>query len=74
MKRILVPVDFSPTSKKAFKYAIDVASKSGGTVILCHFFKPLKSSDAGAPQNVREYNQQFELNSLKRLQRLKRKY
>ncbi len=73
MKRILVPVDFSPTSKKAFKYAIDVASKSGGTVILCHFFKPLKSSDAGAPQNVREYNQQFELNSLKRLQRLKKK-
>ena len=73
MKRILVPVDFSPTSKKAFRYAVDIAFKSGGTVILCHFFKPLKSSDAGAPHNVREYNRQFESNTLKRLQRLKKK-
>src|SRR6185437_13920236 len=73
MKRILVPVDFSPTSKKAFRYAIDIASKSGVTVILCHFFRPLKSSDAGAPHSVRNYNQQFELNTLKRLQRLKKK-
>ncbi|HEY5370110.1 MAG TPA: universal stress protein [Hanamia sp.] len=73
MKRILVPVDFSPTSKKASRYAIDIASKSGGTVILCHFFRPMKSPDTGATDNVREYNQQFELKTLKRLQRLKKK-
>lgn len=73
MKRILVPVDFSPTSKKAFGYAVDIASRSGGAVILCHFFRPVKSSDAGAIHNVREYNQQFEGNTLKRLQRLKNK-
>jgi nucleotide-binding universal stress UspA family protein len=73
MKRILVPVDFSPTSKKASRYAVDIASRSGGTVILCHFFKPLKSSDAGAPHNVRATNHHLEANNLKRLQRLKKK-
>lgn len=73
MKRILVPVDFSPTSKKAFRYAVDIAARAGGTVILCHFFKPLKSSDSGAPHYAREYNQRIETNNLKRLQRLKKK-
>lgn len=36
MKKILVPCDFSPTSKEAFKMAIDIASKSGGTVSVLH--------------------------------------
>ena len=73
MKRILVPVDFSPTSKKALMYAVDIASKSGGTVILYHLFVPLKSSPAGVLYNVRESNKQLEANHLKRLQRLKKK-
>ncbi|HET7116032.1 MAG TPA: universal stress protein, partial [Hanamia sp.] len=73
MKRILVPIDFSPTSKKAFRYAVDIAFKSSGTIILCHFFRTLKSSKARATDNAREYNQQLEANSLKRLQRFKKK-
>lgn len=73
MKRILVPVDFSPTSKKAFRYAVDIAAKSGGTVILYHLFKPLKYSELGDPKIVREENNRLEANNLKRLQRLKNK-
>lgn len=73
MKRILVPVDFSPTSQKAFRYAVDIAFKSNGTVILCHLFKPLEFSKLGDPQIIHEENMRTEENILKRLQRLKKK-
>lgn len=36
MKRILVPCDFSKPSKEAFKMAVDIASKSNGTVTVLH--------------------------------------
>ena len=73
MKRLLVPIDFSPNSKKAFRYAVDIASKSGGTVILYHLFRPLKPSEAGVPFDTREHNMHLEEINLKRLQRLKKK-
>lgn len=73
MKRILVPVDFSPTSKKAFRFAADIASKSGGSIILYHLFTPGKKAALGLGGNVNEYNRHIEGNSLKRLQRLKKK-
>ena len=73
MKRILVPVDFSPTSKMAFRYAIDIASRSGGSVLLYHLYTPEKKSIAGSLLNIQEYNKQLELNNLKRLQRFKKK-
>ncbi len=73
MKRILVPIDFSPTSKKAFRYAVDIASKSGGTIVLYHLYTPGKPGTKGVTEDVRAYNQQMETNSLKRLQRLKKK-
>ena len=73
MKRILVPIDFSPTSKKAFRYAVDIASKSGGTIVLYHLYASGKPGTKGVFEDVRAYNQQMETNSLKRLQRLKKK-
>lgn len=73
MKRILVPVDFSPTSVKAFKYAVDLASHTSGNITLYHLYTPEKSTSLGMFQNVREYNRQLEINSLKKLQRLKKK-
>ena len=73
MQRLLVPVDFSPNSKKAFRYAVDIASKSGGTVILYHLFSPLKATAVGPPFNTREHNTQLEIKFLKKLQRLKKK-
>ncbi len=36
MKKILVPCDFSKPALNAFKFALDVAERSGGTVILVH--------------------------------------
>ena len=36
MKKILVPCDFSKPAINAFKFALDVAERSGGTVILVH--------------------------------------
>ena len=73
MKRILVPVDFSPTSIKAFRYAVEIASKSGGHIILYHLYTPAKSTTVGVFENIRAYNEQLETNNLKRLQRLKKK-
>jgi nucleotide-binding universal stress UspA family protein len=73
MKRILVPVDFSPTSIKAFRYAVEIASKSGGNIILYHLYTPAKSTTVGVFENVRAYNHELETNNLKRLQRLKKK-
>ena len=73
MRRILVPVDFSPTSKKAFRFAADIASKSGGSIILYHLYTPGKRAALGLREKVNEYNKHIEENSLKRLQRLKKK-
>lgn len=36
MKKILVPTDFSPNADKALNYAVQIARKSGGEVILIH--------------------------------------
>jgi len=36
MKKILVPCDFSKPAINAFKFALDIAQRSGGTVILVH--------------------------------------
>ena len=73
MKRILVPVDFSTNSKKAFRYAVDIASRSGADIILYHLFRPLKASEAGVVFNVDEHNRRLQEIVLKRLQRLQKK-
>lgn len=36
MKRILVPCDFSGPAVEAFRFALDIAAKSGGEVMLLH--------------------------------------
>ncbi|MEO6813882.1 MAG: universal stress protein [Ginsengibacter sp.] len=73
MKRILVPVDFSPTSKKAFRIAVDIAFKSGGSIVLYHLYTPGKKATLGSALLVSDYNKTLEENALKRLQRLKKK-
>lgn len=73
MKRILVPVDFSPTSKKAFRLAVDIASRSGGSIMLYHLYTPAKKYTAGTYSDARTVNQQLERDGLKRLQRLAKK-
>ncbi|HET7119469.1 MAG TPA: universal stress protein [Hanamia sp.] len=72
MKRILVPVDFSPTSKKTFKFAIDIASKSGGSVLLYHLYVTARKTTPGLLVSAEEYNKQLALTCLKKLKRLKK--
>lgn len=45
--RILCPIDFSPTSEKAFSYATRIAEHSGATIILFHAFDVPDSWSAG---------------------------
>ena len=73
MKRILVPTDFSPTAEKAFRYALAIAARAKGTIVLYHLFTPVKSGIAYSGKTQQRYNSQLESNLLKRLSRLKEK-
>ena len=52
MKKILVPCDFSPSSRSAFRYALELAEKSGGEVVVLHaimlpaMYEPVYLGDA----------------------------
>ena len=50
-KKILVPVDFSKTSKQALQYALRFAEKLGCEIVLLHVVEP-ESVIAGAPTAV----------------------
>ena len=43
LKKILVPHDFSPPSRKAFKYAYRFAKEFGSHLILLHVLEPVSS-------------------------------
>jgi len=73
MKRILVPTDFSPTAEKAFRFAVDIAAKAKGTVILYHNYTPVESPFIETEETRKQYNTQNEVNIAKRLQRLRKK-
>jgi universal stress protein A len=40
LKKILAPIDFSPASKNAFKYAVRFAEEFGGELTLLHVLEP----------------------------------
>ena len=73
MKKILVPSDFSSTAEKAFRFAVNFASKCNGTVVLYHVYTPVESTFIYTMEKRRLYNAGMEKNALKRLQRLKKK-
>jgi universal stress protein A len=50
-KKILVPVDFSDTSKQAFHYALRFAEQFGCEIVLLHVVEP-ESVIAGAPAAI----------------------
>src|SRR6266571_382962 len=51
LKKILVPIDFSDTSKKAFQYALRFAEQFGCEIVLLHVVEPV-SAIAGTPLAV----------------------
>src|SRR5262249_56081829 len=58
-KRILVPIDFSDTSKKAFQYALQFAERFGCKIVLLHLIEP-ETSIAGTPLAVNIFAQPHE--------------
>lgn len=51
LKKILVPIDFSPASKNAFKYAVAFAEEFGGELTLVYVLEPeLMSGLGGIPE------------------------
>jgi len=48
LKKILVPIDFSPMSKKAFQYALRFAEQFGCEIVLLHVVEPV-TAIAGTP-------------------------
>src|SRR6266705_4931973 len=51
LQRILVPIDFSPMSKKAFQYALRFAEQFGCEIVLLHVVEPV-TAIAGTPLAV----------------------
>jgi universal stress protein A len=56
LKKILVPIDFSPMSKKAFQYALRFAEQFGCEIVLLHVVEPV-SAIAGTPLVVNTFAQ-----------------
>jgi universal stress protein A len=50
-KKILVPIDFSPTSKRAFQYALRFAEQFSCEIVLLHVIEP-EEAIAGTPLAV----------------------
>jgi Universal stress protein UspA and related nucleotide-binding proteins len=83
VKRILVPHDFSPPSRKAFKYAYRFAKAFGSRITLLHVLEPASSPNfmelpgasafsekelASAKKNLRVLLSQAEVGGLKETQ------
>lgn len=73
MKRILVPVDFSPTSRKAFRFALQLATATNGAVLLFHVQELLEVPFIANPAERKEYNRQQSARILRQLQQWKQK-
>jgi nucleotide-binding universal stress UspA family protein len=71
---ILVPTDFSATAEKAFTYALNIAARSEGTVLLYSAFTPFENLVAGPEETRDEYNEKNEAYVSDSLNALKRKW
>lgn len=74
LKRLLVPTDFSPTSARAFQYSLELASRTGGTVVLYHIFEPAEAKMVDHETSRTAYNEQLETNLMKELNRLAHRF
>ena len=77
MKKILVPCDFSETALQAFQFAIEIARKSKGTIMLLHIIElPVLHDSMLAPVLYFEagYLKDMEANAEKKFAKMKSKY
>lgn len=73
MKRILVPTDFSPAAEKAFRFALNIAEKAKGDIILYHTYIPVESTFIGNEKTRKQYNAECEEKILNQLKELKKR-
>jgi len=60
IKKILLPTDFSPASKKAFHYALRFAEEPGSKIILLHVLEPeTPLTLAGQPEAAAFYEEEL---------------
>ncbi len=71
-KRILCPIDFSPSALQAFGFALDLARQAGGLVTLLHAVEWLAEDEprATAHFNVPEFRSHMVNDAMERLQSL----
>jgi nucleotide-binding universal stress UspA family protein len=71
-KRILCPMDFSPSASLALGFALDLARQAGGTVTLLHVVEWLTDEEPRmyAQFNVSQYRQQLVDDARRRMQAL----
>lgn len=78
MKKILVPCDFSPLSRQAYKFALELARASGGEVFVVHIilFPIMYESTFGVqPYGVNtEEIKKIEQNAIEAFERLKKEH
>lgn len=77
MKKILVPCDFSETALQAFQFAVEIARKSGGQIMLLHIIEiPVLHDSMLMPILYFEanYTKDMEANADKKFTKMKSKY
>jgi nucleotide-binding universal stress UspA family protein len=70
-KRILCPIDFSPSALRAFEFALDLARQADGRVTLLHVIEWLAEEERESKHfNVPEYRRALAADAEERLRRL----
>ncbi len=70
LQRILCPIDFSPSSKKALTYALSLAQESAASLTLLHVLEPVEIFDVPSDyiaETLAEYRQRLEKDATEEL-------
>lgn len=59
MKKILVPCDFSPTAKEAFKFAVNIAARNNGEIYVLYVVDNSFAKSSGEISNAAAFNDSF---------------
>jgi universal stress protein A len=70
LKKILVPIDFSPASKDAFKYALHFAEKFSAELTLLYVLAPAPSPSFAGIQSAPPFSETDRSNAEKKLRAL----
>jgi nucleotide-binding universal stress UspA family protein len=71
-RRVLCPMDFSPSALQAFGFSVDLARQANGSVTALHVIEWMPDAEPGAPVNIdiAAYRESLETEAQARLQTL----